>query len=344
MKALVFRGTKQIGIEEVAEATPAPDEALIQVAYCGICGSDLHGYLGHSARRSRNVPLIMGHEFSGRVVALGSDVKDRFEIGQRVTVQPAISCGTCPACQSGRGHICPNMNLIGIERSGAFAPYVAAPADRLFALPDTISDEAATLAETLAVEVHLFRQMAPSLVRNVLVLGAGAQGLLAVQLARLMNIPEIIVSDVVPARLQLAAQLGATVTVDARRQDVAALAKERTQNWGVEFAVETTGAPPARQQGLAALAPGATFGIIGLGEGPTTVDFLPIVARELSIRGSYCYTDDDFVRSIELLASGQVQADAMLSATSLDSGPEVFSALVTDPADKIKVLLTLGVN
>jgi 2-desacetyl-2-hydroxyethyl bacteriochlorophyllide A dehydrogenase len=339
MKALVFRGTKQIAVEEVAEAKPQPDEVLIEVAYCGICGSDLHGYLGHSARRSKNVPLVMGHEFSGRVAASGEDVRGQFTPGQRVTVHPQIGCGSCPACRSGRKNLCPNMTIVGIERAGAFAPYVAVPADRVFPLPDTLSDQAATLAETLAVEVHLFRQMVPSLVRSVLVLGAGAQGLLAVQLARLANIPEILVSDVVPARLKLAERLGATAAVNARETDVSALVKERTGGWGVELAVETTGAPPARLQGLAALAPGATFGLVGLGEGPTTVDFLPVVAREYVLRGSYCYTDDDFARSIELLASGQVRGEEMLSVTPLSGGPDAFAELTENPSDKIKVLL-----
>lgn len=339
MKALVFRGERQIAVEEVCDLLPGRGEVLIDVAYCGICGSDLHGYLGHSARRNRSIPLVMGHEFSGRIAALGEGVEGRLTVGQRVAVQPASGCGVCPACRSGRAHVCPTMSIVGIERAGAFAPTVVVPADRVFALPDTLSDQVATLAETLAVEVHLFRDMAPALPRTILVLGAGAQGLLAVQLARLMNAPEIIVSDVVPARLALAERLGATRTLHAREQDLPAEIKALTGGWGVEFAIETTGAPAARLQGLAALAPGATFGLVGLGEGKTTVDFLPIVARELIVRGSYCYSDDDFQRSIELLATGQVEGEPMLSVASLSEGPDAFEALVSDPGDRIKVLL-----
>jgi 2-desacetyl-2-hydroxyethyl bacteriochlorophyllide A dehydrogenase len=339
MKALVFRGERQMAVEEVAEATPRPEEVLIEVAYCGICGSDLHGFLGHSARRTRSIPLIMGHEFSGRVAALGSAVPERFSIGQRVTVQPEIGCGICPACRAGRVNICPNMKIIGIERAGAFAPLVAVPADRVFPIPDSLSDTAATLVETLAVEVHLFRMFVPSLLRTVLILGAGAQGLLAIQLARLAGIPEILVSDIEPARLALAQRLGATTALNAREVDVAKTARERTDGWGVEAVIETTGAPPARIQGLAALAVGGTMGVIGLGEGPTTVDFLPLVARELSVRGSYCYTDDDFVRSIELLASGQVRAEEMLTILPLRQGVEAFTRLVDAPGDLVKVVL-----
>lgn len=339
MKALVFRGTNQIAIEEAAEPSLLSDEVRIEVAYCGICGSDLHGFLGHSARRSRNVPLVMGHEFSGRITEIGPAARSDLALGQRVTVQPLISCGSCPACRSGRANICPSMAILGIERAGAFAPSVTVPAHRVFPLPDTLSDQGAALVETLAIEVHLFREMAPSLLRSVLVLGAGAQGLLAIQLARLLNVPQIIASDVVPSRLELAARCGATRTVQAKEADVVQIVKEVTEGWGVELAVETTGAPPARLQGLAALAPGGLLGLVGLGEGQTTVDFLPIVARELTLRGSYCYTDDDFVRSIELLSSRQIRADGLISVQPLSAGPAVFKTLIESPASGVKVLL-----
>lgn len=339
MKALVFHGTRRLTVEETPEPALRPDEARIAVAYCGICGSDLHGFLGHSARRSRNVPLIMGHEFSGRVVELGKTAGRQELLGSRVTVQPQIACGDCPACRSGRANVCPNMSIVGIERPGAFASTVCVPANRIFPIPDCLSDRAATLVETLAVEIHLFRQMAPALPRNVLVLGAGAQGLLAVQLARVAGIPEIIVSDVVPARLRAARALGATTALNARETDPVQAVRDLTAGWGVEFAIETAGAPAARVQGLAALAPGATLGVVGLGEGPTTLDFLPLVARELNVRGSYCYTDDEFQRSIELLASGQVRSEELLSVVSLTAGPSAFATLTDAPNEEIKVLL-----
>lgn len=339
MQALVFRGVKQIEVEEVPEPKVGSDEVLIQVAYCGICGSDLHGYLGHSARRNRSIPLVMGHEFSGRVVAWGAEAAGRFAEGQRVTVQPSIGCRVCPACRSGRDWLCPNIRIIGIEQAGGFAPLVTAPAHRVFTLPDELSDEDAALTETLAVEVHLFRQSAPSLIRSLLILGAGAQGLLALQLARLSGVPEIIVTDVVPARLRLAESMGATHVLNAKKQDVVAEVKARTGGWGVEFAIETAGLPVSRQQGVQSLAPGGSLVLIGLGEGVTTFDYLPVVARELSIRGSYCYSDDDFSRSLELLTTRQVRTEGLLTSLPLTEGPAAFASLTSDPGDKIKVLL-----
>ncbi len=135
MQALVFHGEHQLALEDVPEPVLAPGEVLVQVAACGICGSDLHGYLGHSARRTRSIPLIMGHEFTGRVAALGPQAPGDITVGQRVVAQPQIYCGRCRACRAGLSNICPNMAILGIERAGAFAERVAVPANRLFPLP-----------------------------------------------------------------------------------------------------------------------------------------------------------------------------------------------------------------
>ena len=338
MQALVFHGVQQLTVENVPEPALAPGEVLVQVAACGICGSDLHGYLGHSARRTRSIPLIMGHEFTGRVTALGPDVLADIVVGQRVVVQPQIYCGRCRACRAGLSNICPNMSILGIERAGAFAERVAVPANRLFALPDGLSDLDGALVETLAVEVHLFRQTAHPLLRTVVVLGAGAQGLLAVQLARLAGASQIIVTDMMPHRLRLAEQMGATAVLRGD-QDVAGGVLDLTDGWGAEFVVDAVGASATRRQGIAALAPGGTFGLVGLGPGETPVDFGPVISRELVLHGSYCYSDDDFERALELLAGGQVQVGGMLDVAPLREGASCFEQLMNPAAGLTKVLL-----
>lgn len=343
MQALIFHGTKQLAVEQVPEPRIAAHEALIKVSACGICGSDLHGYLGHSPRRSASVPLIMGHEFTGQIAEFGSEVglevRQKFAVGDRVVIQPQISCGRCRACQSGYYNVCPNMKLLGIERAGGFAEYVAVPADRLFALPANLSEAEGSLTETLAVEVHLFRTMAAPLLRTVVILGAGAQGLLAVQLARLAGASQIVVADLVPQRLALAGQMGATRTVQADSEDVVKTVLALTDNWGADFVLEAVGVPLLRQQALAMIAPHGTIGLIGLGKGETTLNVLPIVNKEITIRGSYCYTDDDFQRSIELISSGQIKVQSMLYEAPLGEGIPYFERLIEEPAHLTKVLL-----
>lgn len=322
---------------------PAPDEVLIRVHMCGICGSDLSGYLGHSPRRNARVPLIMGHEFSGRIVELGRDAQRRMggalAVGDRVVVQPLIACGACPACRAGRTNICPNMDVLGIERAGAFAELVVAPVNRVFKLPPETSDLDAALVETLAVEVHVFRSMAPPLLRTVVVLGAGAQGLLAVQLAKLAGASLVIATDVVAQRLERARAMGATHTVLSTAQDVVEHVQALTDGWGAEFVVDTAGAPAARQQAIAALAPGGVLALVGLGKGETSLNFLPVVNRELRVLGSYAYTDDDFLRALELITSGHVQVRDMVQVARLEQGAEFFERLTTQPADLVKVML-----
>ena len=339
MQALVFHGTREIGLEDYPIPAALPGEGLINVAACGICGSDLHGYLGHSKRRSAHIPLIMGHEFTGRIAALGEGAAATLAVGQRVVVQPQISCGHCRACRAGKANTCPNMAIIGIERHGAFAEYVTVPAHRVLAIPDALDDATASLTETLAVEVHLFRQYAPLYARTVVVLGAGAQGLFAIQLARNAGAAQIIASDLFDDRLQLAAASGATMTVRSDHDDLVERVMKMTDGWGADMVVDAVGAPITRQQGVAMLAPDGTLALVGLGTGETTLNFLPVVNKELHIQGSYCYTDDDFTLALELLANQQIKPDGMVSNVPLREGADYFRRLADDPAGLTKVVL-----
>ncbi len=342
MKALVFHGKQNVTFEQVTAPNAGPGEVLIKVSACGICGSDLHGYLGHSARRTAHAPLIMGHEFTGTVAAIGPGSNGALGVGRRVVIQPQIACGTCRACRSGLNNICPNMAILGIERAGGFAELVSVPEDRVFALPDNITDAQAAMTETLAVEVHLFRHFVPPLARVVVVIGAGAQGLLAAQLARLSGAEQVIVADRVPERLALAAQLGATRTIQSDREDAVKIVLAGTDGWGADVVIDAVGAPSVRQQGVAMLQPGGTLALIGLGVGETELNFLPVVGRELRIQGSYCYSDDEFLRALDLIASGQVRVDAMLHEAPLESGAALFQQLIDAPAGLTKVLLAPG--
>lgn len=338
MQALVFHGTSLLRLEEHSVPQVPPGEVLVKVAACGICGSDLHGFLGHSARRTAHIPLVMGHEFSGSVAAMGEAVAG-FTVGDRVVIQPQISCGRCPACRSGRANICPNMSILGIERQGAFADYVSVPADRIFKIPDGLGEIEASLTETLAVEVHLFRQYMPLYPRTVVVLGVGAQGLFAVQLARNAGAAQIIASDLFDDRLELAARAGASTIIRADHDDPIRKVRDLTDGWGADLVIDAVGAPIIREQGLAMLAPGATLALVGLGKGETMLNYLPVVGKELRIQGSYCYSDDDFLLAMQMLANGQIQSDGMVQTAPLSEGEGYFRRLTENPAGLTKVVL-----
>lgn len=338
VQALVLRDVRDLALEELERPIPAAGEVLIEVHLAGICGSDVHGYLGHSQRRTANLPLVMGHEVVGRVVAHGEGTRNAPPIDSRVVVQPMIACRSCPTCRAGHANVCPNMQILGIEVPGGFATHVRAPAAQIYPVASTMASEVAVFAEPLAIQVRLFRQHADSLTRSVLILGAGSQGLLAVGLARMLAIPRIIVSDMVPARLELARQMGATDVLLAS-EDVPEAVRRMTDGLGVELAVETAGASAARTTGLAALARGGTFAIVGLGQRETAIDFLDLVGQEKSVRGVYCYSDDDFVRALELLDTGRIDVVRMAEIKPLTVGPEAFVLAANGGQEAVKVLL-----
>lgn len=337
MKSLVFQGTRRVEYDDWQEPQLASGEVLIQVAACGICGTDMHVYHGMPA--SWPVPGVRGHEFSGTVRAWADDVQG-FQQGDRVVIQPLIYCRRCPSCQAGYTNLCSNVQLIGGERSGGFAERAVVPADRVFKIPDTLDLDIAALTEPLATSVHAFQANVTGLVRRVAVLGAGPQGLFAVQLARLAGAQVITTSDVIPARLELARSLGATDTFDARRSDLAQAILALTNNEGVDLVIEAAGKPATRSLAVQLARPGGTIVFLALGAEPTALDFMSIVPRELKLHGTQCYTDADFVRSIELLATGRINGAAMRTVFPLSDGAAVFERLATNPGNTAKVLLS----
>jgi 2-desacetyl-2-hydroxyethyl bacteriochlorophyllide A dehydrogenase len=336
VKALVFLGTRQVEYGDYANAELSAGHVLIQVAACGICGTDMHVYQGMPA--TWPVPGVRGHEISGTVVETAPDVKF-LQAGDRVVVQPLVFCGRCRMCAAGLTNLCSNMYLIGGEQPGGFAEFVAAPEGSVFRIPDELSFEHAALVETLATPIHAFEEHARGLVRSVAVLGAGTQGLLSLQLAHLIGATNIIVSDVIEHRLQIAAQLGATHIVNGRIGDVVQEVAKLTDGEGVDLVIEAAGIAATRQQAVAMLRTGGTSVFLALGTQLTSIDFMDVVPRELHLHGSQCYTNDNFTRAIELLTTRQINAEPLVQSAPLSEGAALFDALATNPEDRIKVVL-----
>lgn len=336
MRALWYLAPGRLELQATPAPDPRPDEVVIQVGAAGVCGSDLHGYLGKSL--NRKPPLVMGHEFAGAVVSVGAAVRD-LAAGTAVTAYPLITCGSCPACRRGDTSQCPSRQVIGIHRPGGFAEFVSVPRACVVPLPSGVPVLTGSLAEPLANAVHIFNRSVRGLVSRIAIFGAGTQGLMALQLARLLSPAVLISVDIVPARLEMARRAGATSVLNARTEDVAARVRELTGGEGVDLAIEAVGATAARQAAVASVRTGGTVALLGLGEEMTPFNAVDMVNREIILRGSYAYTYPDFVRAVEMLASGQV-GGKWAHAYPLEAGPEVFHQLTTDPGDLIKAILT----
>ncbi|HTD47739.1 MAG TPA: alcohol dehydrogenase catalytic domain-containing protein [bacterium] len=336
MRSLVYLGPHRMELQEAAVPRARPGEVVIKVGASGVCGSDLHGYLGKS--RKRVPPLVMGHEIAGTVESVGEAVRD-IDPGTAVTVYPFITCGQCAACRRGDTSLCAARQVIGIDRPGGYADFVTAPRASVVPVPPGMPVVTASFAEPLANAVHIFNRSADGLVRRIAIFGAGTQGVMALQLARMLA-PAVLVSvDIVPARLALARRLGATAAIDARTEDTVGRIRTLTDGEGVDLAIEAAGSSATRQAAVASARSGGRVVLLGLGEEITPLPAVDIVNREIAIRGSYAYTYDDFIRAVELLGAGLVSVE-WARGYPLDAGPAVFRQLVTDPGDLIKAVLT----
>ena len=332
MKALMYLGPRAMELQDVPDPLPAPGEARVRVAAAAICGSDLHGFREASPRRIP--PLVMGHEVVGTVDLVGDGV-DGSLIGTRVAAMPVVSCGACARCDEGRANLCPNRRLMGMDFPGAFAEWFVIEAGRLLPLPTDLSDASGTLIEPLANAVHSVERA----VRegdDVLVIGAGPIGLFAARAAVLAGAARTFVVDKLEDRLALAKGLGGEpIAVDGAAEAL----EVATNGKGVDVVIDAAGFAPTWSLAVQAARPGGHIDVIGLGavEGPAS--YQQIVAKGLTIVGSYACVERDFSRALHLLSLGHVDVDGWTVTMPLADGQSAFEALVDD-GGFTKVLLT----
>ena len=337
MKACVYHGPHDMSIEEVAEPQGDDNGIIVRVKACGICGSDLHYY--HSGGQFLKPGSIMGHEFSGDVVAVGRNVKG-IAPGQRVTAASCLACGRCARCKAGQPAFCGQLQMVGFGIPGAYAEYVAIPdaalGSTVFVVPDEMSYETAALMEPFSVGVNAAQRAGLQPGDTVVIFGAGVIGLSALMALKAMGCGKLIVSDLSHLRLEAARRAGADVVIDAGVEDVPRRIQDETGGMGADIAVECTGVRRPFLQAMRVLRfDGA---LVQVGVFSAAFEFNPVTITDKSLRIIGCM-GGDCAASMDLLRTGAVDAKNLVTHTfPLDRIVEAFD-VQSDAQRSIKVMV-----
>ena len=321
MKALIYEGPETLVFRDAADPAPRPGEHLVRIDAVGICGSDMHAYLGHDARRP--APLILGHEAAGVVVGGPMD-------GARVTINPLVNCGTCPYCAAGRENICPTRQIISMPpREGAFAQFVSMPQANLVVVPDGVSLTRASLAEPLAVSWHAARlalnALNPSMDRRALVIGGGAIGVAAVLALRAMGVDDVQLSEPAAERRAYLAARGFEVTDSPQGE--------------VPLVIDAVGIAATRAVASERTAPGGVIAHIGLGSGEGGFDIRRATLQEITFIGTYTYTAQDFRDTAAAIFDGRLGTLDWTEERPLSEGARAFADIRAGHVAAPKIIL-----
>lgn len=341
MQALLLSEYRKLELTDAARPAIGPNDVLVRVAACGICGSDVHGYDGSSGRRMP--PIIMGHEAAGIVDEVGPAV-DCTRVGDRVTFDSTVSCGRCDSCRRGAINLCENRRVLGVSctdyrQHGAFAEFVAVPQNILYTLPPELPFEHAAMIEPVSVAVHAVDRLNIRNGETAVVVGSGMIGLLVIQALRVAGCGNVIAIDIDSARLELAKQLGATTTISSAQMDAVKKVVELTSGEGADVSVEVVGNAAALATAIGSVRRGGRVGLVGNLSPEVSFPLQAVVTRELTLYGS-CASAGEYARAIQLVASGAIRVAPLISATApLSDGPRWFERLYAREPGLMKVIL-----
>jgi L-iditol 2-dehydrogenase len=342
MKSLLLSSYNHLEIADMPLPPVGPDEVLIRVEACGICGSDVHGYDGSSGRRIP--PIVMGHEAAGTVSAVGAQVRG-YAQGDRVTFDSTVYCGHCAFCLGGDVNLCDNRQVIGVScgdyrRHGAFAEFVVVPERILYHLPATISFAQAAMLEAVSVALHAVRVSEARGGETALILGAGMIGLLTLQAARAAGCSPVLVADVDPTRLALAEQAGADRVIDSSAENLLAEVHKHTGGRGVDLAFEAVGRNETVAAAIDCTRKGGTVTLVGNIQPEVTLPLQKVVSRQIRLQGS-CASAGEYPQAIELIANGKIIVGSLITAiAALEEGPRWFERLHAREPNLMKIILT----
>ncbi len=343
MKALVYHGPGDVRLEERHIPSPTEAEVLIKVRAVSICGSDLGAYRLHEVSDRWQPPIVLGHEFSGEIAGLGEGVQ-HLSIGQPVTVNPMLYCGQCYYCKHGLINLCPNRFSIGTSIGGArhdggMQEYLTVRASAVIPLSEGVSFEQGALMEPLAVSLGAAGKGDLGEDERVAIIGAGPIGLMILKFLKASGNKQVFVSDIMPNRLEFAKSIGADEVIDGH-QDVVARVREITDGVGADRIIVAAGVPGVIEQSFQMVRNGGNIVLVALIHQKAQIDLFPIAARQISLMGSYMFTDE-IHEVMRLVAQNQVIVDDLItSELRLENGAEAFQDLCKPDCKDIKVLLT----
>ena len=341
MKALLLSEYSKLEVADLPRPSAGPGEVLVQVAACGICGSDVHGYDGSSGRRIP--PLVMGHEAAGVIAEVGEGVS-RFAAGDRVTFDSTVYCGACNYCLSGQINLCDNRQVVGVStpdfrRAGAFAEFVTVPEHIIYKLPDELSFAEAAMLEAVSVALHAVAVSDLKGGETVLVLGAGMIGLLILQAARAAGCSRILVADVDATRLKLAKESGADETILASGEEMVRQVWQLTNGIGVDGVLEAVGRDETVSASIDAVRKGGTVTLVGNITPQVMLPLQKVVSRQIRLQGS-CASAGEYPQAIELISSGKIRVTPLITAIApLSEGARWFERLHSREPNLMKIVI-----
>jgi 2-desacetyl-2-hydroxyethyl bacteriochlorophyllide A dehydrogenase len=330
MRAAVITAPGQVEVSTVDDPVPGPREVVVEVAACGLCGTDLHILHGEFAP---SLPIVPGHEFAGTVVAVGTGVTER-RIGDRVAVDPSLFCHECYYCRRGRGNLCERWAAIGVTVPGGAARYARAPVANCVPLPDHVRTRDAALIEPLSCAVRGYDVLRAELASHVLIYGAGTMGLMMLELAKRTGASTVDVVDINPERLATAQALGCTATAES----AATLQGDRPRGWDV--VIDATGNSRAIQDGLGRVGKGGTFLQFGVSDyaARATIEPYRIYHQEITITGSMAVLHS-YERAAELFATGVLDPEVFISdRLPLEKYPQALEQFAAGIGRKVQVV------
>ena len=336
MKALLYSDWGRLEVADVPEPVAGEHEVLVRVEACGICGSELECFERRSPRRTP--PLILGHEFCGRVEALGKDVSG-CHVGQPVIANSVIPCGQCLPCRRGETNLCGKRKLFGMHRPGACAELVAAPVSVVYPRPEGMDPVAGALVEPASNGVHVMHLLPGQPRKTVFVFGAGVIGLMVMQAARALAGARVAVADMIPERLECARTLGAEQAVNAGTEDVVEAGIAFSRADGVDYAVDAVGAAATKRQSLRIARPGGAVCWLGLRDDQLELESYGVTLPQKTITGSYASTEQEYLEAAHLLHAGRIRTGNWVKTFPLADAVAAFHRMSAAEGDDIKAVI-----